>query len=153
MQGAARAVRASVRRRRRRERSLRHAGTARRRPPRRGRVSRVADERRHASARCGALIAGGHRAGRRRRTAPARRLPLSRTSGDCVRGSIFVVLPTSGAALQPGPYYTPHVTPLAALRAVYGDRVVYERGCGVTGDDPRGVAAAVDAARDASVAV
>ena len=54
------------------------------------------------------------------------------------------LLPTSDAgSLRAGPYFTAHVTPLAALRAVYGDRVAHERGCAVTGDDTSGIDAAV----------
>ena len=45
------------------------------------------------------------------------------------------------------------MTPLAALRAVYGDRVAHERGCAVTGDDTSGIDAAVTAATDAAVAI
>jgi beta-glucosidase len=58
-----------------------------------------------------------------------------------------------GGALKAGPYFTPHVTPLEALRASYGDRIVHERGCGITGDDASGIAAAVEAARVADVAL
>ena len=60
---------------------------------------------------------------------------------------------SGGGALQAGPYYTHHVTPLAALRGLYGDRVVYERGCAVRGDDDDGILKAVEAARAASVAL
>ena len=56
-------------------------------------------------------------------------------------------------AFQAGPYYTPHVTPLDALRAVFGDRVIHEPGCAITGDDTSGIEAAATAARDADVAV
>ncbi len=64
------------------------------------------------------------------------------------------LLPTSDAgSLRAGSYFTPHVTPLAALRAVYGDRVAHERGCAVTGDDTSGIDAAVTAATDAAVAI
>lgn len=63
-------------------------------------------------------------------------------------------LPTDGGAFALGPHFTPHVTPLAALRELVGaDRVRYAPGCAVTGDDRSGLAAAVDAARAADVAV
>jgi beta-glucosidase len=69
-------------------------------------------------------------------------------------GAASTLVPgTGGGSLQPGPYFTHHVTPLAALRDVYGDRVVHERGCDVTGDDDAGIAAAASAAASAAVAV
>ncbi|MET0901968.1 MAG: glycoside hydrolase family 3 protein, partial [Acidimicrobiales bacterium] len=69
-------------------------------------------------------------------------------------GSAAPLLPTPrGGSFAPGAYFTDHVTPLAALRGVFGDRVVYERGCGVTGDDESGIEAAASAAAGASVAV
>ena len=63
-------------------------------------------------------------------------------------------LPQAGGAFAAGPYFTPHVTPLAAVRsaAPHAD-VVHERGCEVSGDDAGGIAAAADAARDADVAL
>lgn len=63
------------------------------------------------------------------------------------------LLPASGGALRAGPHYTPHVTPLDALREVYGDRVVHARGCGITGEDITGIDEAVALARGADVAV
>jgi beta-glucosidase len=65
------------------------------------------------------------------------------------------LLPTASAAssFQAGPYFTDHVTPLAGLQATYGERVVHERGCGVTGTDDSGVAAAATAAGGAEVAI
>jgi beta-glucosidase len=63
-------------------------------------------------------------------------------------------LPESGGAFALGMHYTPHVTPLAAFRATYGDdRVVHEQGCEVSGDDRSGLAAAAAAVRSADVAV
>ncbi len=64
-------------------------------------------------------------------------------------------LPRAGGAYAPGPYFTPHVTPLAGLRAALSDAVEirYARGCGVLGADRSGVAEAVQAARDAEVTV
>ena len=55
----------------------------------------------------------------------------------------------------PGPYYTPHVTPLAGLRAILGDEVAmsYAKGCEVLGHDRSGFDAAVAAAGAADVAV
>ena len=52
----------------------------------------------------------------------------------------------------PGPYFTAHVTPLAAVRAVATGEVVYAPGCGVA-DDGSGIPDAVSAARAADVAV
>jgi beta-glucosidase len=63
-------------------------------------------------------------------------------------------LPEAGGAFSPGPYFTPHVTPLAGLREALGDaRVTHAEGCGVSGDDRSGFDAAVAAARTADVAV
>ncbi len=65
------------------------------------------------------------------------------------------LLPQAGGAYAAGPYYTPHVTPLAGLRAALGDGVEirYATGCAVLGDDRTGFAEALQAARDAEVAV
>jgi beta-glucosidase len=67
----------------------------------------------------------------------------------------FLTVPRAAGDFAPGPYYTPHVTPLAGLRAALGDRVEvgYERGCAVCGDDRSGFAAAVRAARQSDVAI
>jgi beta-glucosidase len=64
-------------------------------------------------------------------------------------------LPRAGGAYAAGPYFTPHVTPLAGLRTALGDEVEvrYATGCAVLGDDRSGFAEAVQAARDAEVAV
>ena len=61
----------------------------------------------------------------------------------------------TGASYAPGPYFTPHVTPLAGLRVALGNSVEvrYARGCAVQGDDRSGFPEAVQAARDADVAV
>ncbi len=61
----------------------------------------------------------------------------------------------TGASYAPGPYFTPHVTPLAGLNSALGNSVEvrYARGCAVQGDDRSGFPEAVDAARDAGVAV
>lgn len=64
-------------------------------------------------------------------------------------------LPQGGAAFHPGPHYTQHVTPLAALVTAVGDwaEVDYEEGCAVTGDDWSGIDPAVRVAERADVAV
>jgi beta-glucosidase len=54
--------------------------------------------------------------------------------------------------LLPGPFFTPHVTPLAGIRAV-APSATHTPGCEVTGDDRTGFPAAVAAAREAEVAV
>ncbi len=61
----------------------------------------------------------------------------------------------TGASYAPGPYFTPHVTPLAGLHSALGKSVEvwYARGCAVQGDDHSGFPEAVHAARDADVAV
>jgi len=66
-----------------------------------------------------------------------------------------VLTPSAGGAYAPGPYFTPHVTPLAGLRAALGEDVAltYAKGCDVFGDDRGGFDAAVQVARDAEVAV
>lgn len=63
--------------------------------------------------------------------------------------------PQAGGAFAAGPHYTPHITPLAGLRAALGAGVAIEhaRGCDVLGDDRSGFKAAVAAARAAEVAV
>lgn len=62
--------------------------------------------------------------------------------------------PEKGGAFAPGPYYTPHVTPLEALREALGaDRVTYARGCDLFGGDRSGFPEAVEAAARADVAV
>jgi len=54
----------------------------------------------------------------------------------------------------PGPYYTPHVTPLQAIRDKHPDiDVIYEKGCDILGDDRSGFAAAVNAASNADVSI
>ena len=64
-------------------------------------------------------------------------------------------LPQAGGAYAPGPYFTPHVTPRAGLRAVLGNTVEieYAKGCEVLGEDRSSFAEAVQVARDADVAV
>jgi beta-glucosidase len=61
----------------------------------------------------------------------------------------------TGSSYAPGPYFTPHVTPLAGLNSALENSVEvrYARGCAVQGTDRSGFAEAVHAARDADVAV
>jgi len=63
--------------------------------------------------------------------------------------------PQARGNYMPGPYFTPHVTPLAGLRSALGNdaEVGYAKGCEVLGDDRSGFAEAVQVARDADVAV
>lgn len=67
----------------------------------------------------------------------------------------LVPVPLATGDFAPGPYYTPHITPLAGLRAILGDSVEieYQPGCDVTGDDRSGFAAAVRVAGWADTAV
>ncbi len=64
-------------------------------------------------------------------------------------------IPHAGGAYSPGPYFTPHITPLAGLRAALGEQtdVTYARGCEIMGDDRSGFDEAVAAASAAEVAV
>lgn len=64
-------------------------------------------------------------------------------------------IPQASGNYVPGPYYTPHVTPLAGLRAALGNNIEvgYARGCEVLGDDQSDFAEAVQVARDAGVAI
>ena len=66
-----------------------------------------------------------------------------------------LLVPQAAGSYAPGPYFTPHVTPLAGLRAALGNgvEVRYARGCEVLGDDRSGFAEAAQVARDADVAV
>ena len=69
------------------------------------------------------------------------------------------LLPRAGGAFAPGPYFTPHVTPLEGIRAAVADsaRVVHQLGCRLVDrayeDLDSDLVAAVDAAREAEVAV
>ncbi|GAB4121242.1 MAG: glycoside hydrolase family 3 N-terminal domain-containing protein [Roseiflexaceae bacterium] len=65
------------------------------------------------------------------------------------------LVPQAGGAFAVGPYYTPHITPLAGLRAALGDQVeiTHAQGCEVLGDDRSGIAAAVEAALRAEIAI
>ena len=66
-----------------------------------------------------------------------------------------LMVPQARGSYAPGPYFTPHVTPLAGLRAALGKdvEVSYAKGCEVLGDDRSGFAEAVQVAREADVAV
>jgi beta-glucosidase len=65
------------------------------------------------------------------------------------------LLPSSGGAFRPGPFFTPHTTPLAGLRAAVGGAatVSYARGCHVSDPDDQAIEEAVRVAREADVAV
>jgi beta-glucosidase len=69
--------------------------------------------------------------------------------------SDLIFLPSGKGAFKPGAYYTEHITPLAGLRAGLGEktRVIYEKGCEVSGDDRSGLPSAVEAAAAADVVV
>ncbi|MDE0615062.1 MAG: glycoside hydrolase family 3 C-terminal domain-containing protein [bacterium] len=63
-------------------------------------------------------------------------------------------LPEAGGTFSPGPHYTPHVTPLAGLRAALPDaEVIHAVGCADDGDDASGIEEAVAAAESADVAI
>lgn len=63
-------------------------------------------------------------------------------------------LPESGGSFKAGPHFTPHVTPLAGLRAALpGVDITYAQGCADQGDDRSGIAAAAEAAQAAEVAI
>jgi len=66
-----------------------------------------------------------------------------------------LIVPRAAGRYAPGPYYTLHITPLAGLRSALGKdvEVSYAKGCNVTGNDCSGFAEAVQAARDAELAV
>src|SRR2546427_1251909 len=66
-----------------------------------------------------------------------------------------LLVPQASGSDAPGPYFTPHVTPLAGLRAALGNEVEvrYAKGCEVLGDDRSGFAEALQAARNADAAV
>jgi beta-glucosidase len=64
-------------------------------------------------------------------------------------------LPRAGGAYAPGAYFTPHVTPLAGLKAAIGDKteISYAKGGEVLGDDRSGFESAVQIARNAEVVI
>ena len=63
--------------------------------------------------------------------------------------------PQASGYYAPGPYFTPHITPLAGLRATLGDgvEITCAKGCGVLGDDQSGFAEAVQLAENADVVI
>ncbi len=63
-------------------------------------------------------------------------------------------LPESGGGFEPGPHYTPHVTPLAGLQSALPDATItHTPGCEADGTATGGIAAAVAAAASADVAI
>ncbi|HLH63312.1 MAG TPA: glycoside hydrolase family 3 N-terminal domain-containing protein [Ktedonobacteraceae bacterium] len=66
-----------------------------------------------------------------------------------------LVVPRARGNYAPGPYFAPHVTPLAGLRSALGKdvEVRYAKGCEVLGDDLSGFVEAVKAARDSDLAI
>src|SRR2546430_1326627 len=66
-----------------------------------------------------------------------------------------LLVPQAAGSYAPGPYFTPHVTPLAGLSTALGKdvEVLYAKGCEVLGDDRSGFAEAVQVAQHADVAV
>lgn len=66
-----------------------------------------------------------------------------------------LVVPQARGRYAPGPYYTPHVTPVAGLRAALGSEaeIRYAQGCEVQGYDRSGFAEAIEVAQQADVAV
>lgn len=66
-----------------------------------------------------------------------------------------LMVPRASGSYAPGPYFTPHVTPLVGLRSAVGKdvEVSYAKGCEVLGDDRSGFEEAMQIARDADVAV
>lgn len=63
-------------------------------------------------------------------------------------------VPQASGKYAPGPYFTPHVTPLAGLRAALeGVEINYAKGCDVLGDDRSGFEEALEAVKGVDVAV
>lgn len=63
-------------------------------------------------------------------------------------------LPESGGSFAPGPHFTPHVTPLAGLRAALPDaEITHHMGCSDTDLDPSAIPEAVAVAAAADVAI
>jgi beta-glucosidase len=75
--------------------------------------------------------------------------------GVAAAGARRTLLPTAGGAVEPGPHFTPHVTPLAGVRAAVarGTTVRWARGCDVRDAGDADVAEAVAAVRGADVAI
>jgi len=66
-----------------------------------------------------------------------------------------LLVPQAAGSYAPGPYFTPHVTPLAGLSTALGKdvEVRYAKGCEVLGADRSGFAEAIQVAQHADVAV
>jgi beta-glucosidase len=66
-----------------------------------------------------------------------------------------ITVPQAEGRYAPGPYFTPHITPLAGLRSALGDSVEisHAKGCDVFGDDQSGFAEAVQLANNADVVI
>jgi beta-glucosidase len=66
-----------------------------------------------------------------------------------------LTVPQAKGRYAPGPYFTPHITPLAGLRSALGAdvEISYAKGCDVFGDDQSGFTEAVELADDADVAI
>ena len=81
--------------------------------------------------------------------------PSRSGNGSDNAGSDPFYFPIARGTLEPGPYYTEHVTPLAGLRAALTPdvEVLYEKGCELAGCDRSGFPAAVAAATQADLAV
>jgi len=78
------------------------------------------------------------------------------TSGTALDGSSGTqFLPEAGGAFEAGPYFTPHITPLAGIRSRVGAgaEVVHVRGCDVSSIDDAEIDEAAAAAAAADVAV
>ncbi|HLG76704.1 MAG TPA: glycoside hydrolase family 3 C-terminal domain-containing protein, partial [Ktedonobacteraceae bacterium] len=66
-----------------------------------------------------------------------------------------LAVPQAAGSYAPGPYFTPHITPLAGLSAALGPdvEIAYAKGCEVLGDDRSGFAEALEVAREADVLI
>lgn len=67
-----------------------------------------------------------------------------------------LTMPHAQGIYEAGPYFTPHVTPLAGLQAALDPaeiKIQYARGCDVSGDDQSGFAEAVELAHEADLAI
>ena len=69
-------------------------------------------------------------------------------------GELAEQLPEAGGSFTPGPHFTPHITPLAGLRAALPDaEITHVVGCRDTDPDPSGIPDAVAAAAQADIAI
>jgi beta-glucosidase len=66
-----------------------------------------------------------------------------------------LAVPQAKGKYAPGPYFTPHITPLTGLRAALGQEVEirYAKGCDVLGDDRSGFEEALQTVNGADVAI